>query len=82
MTPGRVGICTGLARSSLVVPLRDQLQHILHTVHLIMIMMTMMTMTMMKMTIGTDTKRITLERKMGLAPFLRSRDIIVEWGLR
>ena len=35
MTSRRVSVCTGLTRRSLVVPLGDQLQHILHTVHLI-----------------------------------------------
>ena len=35
MTSGRVGICTGLTRRPLVVPLRDQFQHVLYTVNLI-----------------------------------------------
>ena len=73
MTSGRVGICTGLTRRPLVVPLRDQFQHILYTVNLIV-------MTVMKMKIGLDTVKMTQAKKMSSTPFVISHDIIGEWS--
>ena len=62
MTSGRMSICTRLSGRSLVVPLGDQLQHILHTVHLGGSIMKMMERMMLKkmMRMGVEKRMLNL----------------------
>ena len=74
VTSWRVSVCARLPRRPLVVPLCDQLQHVLNTVHLGVVMMKIK----IKMTLGTETRMIALEKKT-LTAFLMSCHIVGEW---